>query len=48
MAGTVRRADLTERNVLRRLLADYLFEFDGRTARYPYFDAYWSERERIP
>ena len=34
--------------MLRQLLADYLVEFDGRTEPYPYFDAYWSEPERLP
>ncbi len=33
---------------MRRLLADYLFEFDGRTEPYPYFGAYWQETERLP
>ena len=34
--------------LLRRLLADYLFEFDGRREPYPHFDAYWREPERLP
>jgi ribosomal protein S18 acetylase RimI-like enzyme len=45
---TLREARLDDRDVLARLLADYLFEFDGRTDPYPYFDAYWSEPERLP
>ena len=44
----LREAHLDDRELLRRLLADYLFEFDGRTESYPYFDAYWSEPERLP
>ena len=48
MAVTLREAQLDDRPVLGRLLADYLFEFDGRTERYPYFDAYWEEPERLP
>lgn len=48
MAVTVREAQLGDRPVLARLLADYLFEFDGRTEPYPYFDAYWEEPERLP
>ena len=45
---SIRRAAPAERELLRRLLADYLFEFDGRTEPYPYFDAYWTEPERLP
>lgn len=37
-----------DRERLRRLLADYLFEFDGREEPYPYLDAYWREPERLP
>ena len=48
MAVTLREAQLDDRPVLARLLADYLFEFDGRTEPYPYFDAYWTEPERLP
>lgn len=44
----LRAAEPGDRETLRRLLADYLFEFDGRTEPYPYFDAYWSEPERLP
>jgi ribosomal protein S18 acetylase RimI-like enzyme len=44
----VREAGLDDRDVLRRLLADYLFEFDGRAEPYPYFDAYWTEPGRLP
>jgi hypothetical protein len=39
MPVTVREASLDDREQLRRLLADYLLEFDGRTEPYPYFDA---------
>lgn len=45
---TLRDAQLGDRDRLQRLLADYLFEFDGRTEPYPYLDAYWEERERLP
>ena len=45
---TLRAAGPGDREVLRGLLADYLFEFDGETGPYPYFDAYWSEPERLP
>jgi len=45
---TLRQATRDDRGRLRGLLAEYLFEFDGRTEPYPYFDAYWSESERLP
>jgi ribosomal protein S18 acetylase RimI-like enzyme len=45
---TLREAGLDDREQLRRLLADYLYEFDGRTEPYPYFDAYWTEPDRLP
>jgi GNAT superfamily N-acetyltransferase len=45
---TLREATLEERDELGRMLADYLFEFDGRTGPYPYLDAYWRESERLP
>jgi len=45
---TLRRATLEERDEVGRLLADYLFEFDGRTDPYPYLDAYWQEPKRLP
>ncbi len=45
---TVRAADRDDRDLLRHLLCDYLLEFDGRIEPYPYFDAYWSESERLP
>ena len=45
---TLREASLEERGEVRRLLADYLFEFDGRTEEYPYLDDYWREPERKP
>jgi len=44
----LREAQLDDRARLERLLADYLFEFDGRTEPYPYLDAYWEEPERLP
>ena len=44
----LRDAELDDRDVLQRLLAEYLFEFDGRTDPYPYLDAYWAEPERSP
>jgi len=44
----LREARLDDRVQLERLLADYLFEFDGRTERYPYLDVYWEEPERLP
>jgi ribosomal protein S18 acetylase RimI-like enzyme len=43
-----RPAEPGERALLRQQLAAYLLEFDGRTEPYPYFDAYWSEPERLP
>ncbi len=45
---TLRAAESADRELLRQLLADYLYEFDGRTAPYSYFDAYWQEPERLP
>ncbi|HET7449574.1 MAG TPA: GNAT family N-acetyltransferase [Gaiellaceae bacterium] len=48
MPVTLRQATRDDRGRLRGLLAEYLFEFDGRTEPYPYFDAYWSESERLP
>ncbi len=45
---TLRAAEPADRELLRQLLADYLYEFDGRTAPYSYFDAYWEEPERLP
>jgi predicted acetyltransferase len=48
VAVTLRDAQLDDRDQLQRLLADYLFEFDGRTEPYPYLDAYWEEPERLP
>lgn len=44
----LRVADLDDRARVERLLADYLFEFDGRTEPYPYLNAYWQEPERVP
>jgi ribosomal protein S18 acetylase RimI-like enzyme len=48
VAITVRDAQLGDRELLRRLLGDYLLEFDGETEPYPHFEAYWSETERLP
>lgn len=48
MTVTLREAHLDDRHRLQSLLADYLFEFDGRTEPYPYLDAYWDEPERLP
>jgi predicted acetyltransferase len=44
----LRDAQHDDRDRLQRLLADYLFEFDGRTGPYPDLDAYWEEPERMP
>lgn len=48
MAVTLRETAFEQRETVRRLLADYLFEFDRRTEPYPYFDAYWEEPDRLP
>ncbi len=48
VAASLREAKVEDRGELGLLLADYLFEFDGRTERYPYLDAYWEEPERLP
>jgi predicted acetyltransferase len=45
---TLREAKLADRELLRRLVAEYLFEFDARVEPYPYLDAYWTESERQP
>ena len=44
----LREAGLDDRELLRQLLAGYLFEFDGRTEPYPSFDAYWEDPQRLP
>jgi predicted acetyltransferase len=44
----LRVAHLGDRARVERLLADYLFEFDGRMEPYPYLDAYWQDPERVP
>jgi ribosomal protein S18 acetylase RimI-like enzyme len=44
----LREAEADDRPEVQRLLAEYLFEFDGRTEPYPYFDVYWTEDERLP
>ena len=48
MAVALREAGCDDRELLRRLLADYLFEFDGRTDPYPDFDAYWAVPDHMP
>jgi hypothetical protein len=48
VAVALREARLDDRGLLRRLVADYLLEFDGRTEPYPDFDAFWAEPERLP
>ena len=48
MAVALRNARLGDRALLGRLLADYLYEFDGRTGPYPDFDAYWARPDRRP
>lgn len=48
MGVVVREAGQGDRETVGRLLAEYLFEFDGRTEPYPYFDAYWAEPQRVP
>jgi predicted acetyltransferase len=37
-----------DRHVVERLLAAYLFEFDGRTEPYPGLDAYWTDPAYLP
>ena len=44
----LRPADGADRELVASMLADYLFEFDGRTDPYPHLDAYWSEPQRLP
>jgi ribosomal protein S18 acetylase RimI-like enzyme len=44
----LREATSEDRPQVKRLLAEYLYDFDGRTEPYPYFDAYWTEDERLP
>jgi ribosomal protein S18 acetylase RimI-like enzyme len=49
VVGTlIRRATPDERDVLSQMLAAYLFEFDGQTKPYRYFEAYWSQHDRVP
>ncbi|MFZ2034565.1 MAG: GNAT family N-acetyltransferase [Candidatus Dormiibacterota bacterium] len=48
MAVALREAGLDDRELVRRLLADCLFEFDGRDRPHPEFDAYWAEPNRMP
>jgi ribosomal protein S18 acetylase RimI-like enzyme len=48
MAVALREAGPEDREQLRQLIADYLFEFDGRTGPYPDFDSYWTDPERTP
>ena len=48
VAVSARAAHRDDRELVRRLLAGYLPEFDGRTDRYPYFEEYRSDPERLP
>ena len=48
MSVALRDAGQQDRELLRRLVADYLFEFDGRTEPYPHFDSYWTDKDRMP
>ena len=48
MVVALRDAGRDDRELLRQLLFDYLFEFDGRTEPYTSLDAYWAEPERLP
>lgn len=48
MTVRLRDAQRAERDQLEQLLAEYLLEFDGAREPYPYLDAYWEERERLP
>ena len=44
----LRAAEADDRELLSQLLADYLVEFDDSAEPYRYFDAYWTEPERLP
>jgi predicted acetyltransferase len=44
----LRSANPGDRDRLAVLLAEYLYEFDGRTEPYPYLDSYWQEESRLP
>jgi ribosomal protein S18 acetylase RimI-like enzyme len=44
----LRPADGADQELVKAMLADYLFEFDGRTEPYPYLTDYWRETERLP
>jgi predicted acetyltransferase len=46
--ASVHPAGPGDRELLRQLLFDYLFEFDGSRDPYPHLDAYWAEPERLP
>ena len=46
--ATLRPAEHADRELLRGLISDYLYEVDGRREPYKYFDAYWTEPERLP
>jgi predicted acetyltransferase len=48
VSPNLREALPEERDRLERMLAEYLFEFDGRSEPYPYLDLYWEEPERLP
>jgi predicted acetyltransferase len=45
---TLRDALLHDRDRVEGMLADYLFEFDGRTGAYPHLDSYWRDTTRLP
>jgi predicted acetyltransferase len=48
VAVRLRDAQLEDRDRLASLLADYLFEFDGRTEPYPDLGSYWEMPEHLP
>ena len=48
VAVTVRDAEPDEHDFLAELLAEYLFEFDGRTEPYPGLASYWEDPSRLP
>ncbi len=44
----MRDAAFDDRDRVAELLAEYLYEFDGRVEPYPDLDAYWQRPERLP
>jgi predicted acetyltransferase len=44
----LRVAEVDDRDEVERLLASYLFEFDGRTGPYPDLDWYWAHADQLP